>query len=81
MPGHEGKEYVQIWVDIDDRPGMIATAANIFAEAGINIRNISIQDSREYEGGSLRVTVLSVKDAEIGADLLRDIGLSVRVVR
>ncbi len=81
LPGTYRKEYVQIWVDVDDKPGMIASVAGIFADAGINIRNIAIQDSREYEGGSLRITVQSGDDAARGTELLTGLGMRARVVR
>ncbi|MHB8961788.1 MAG: prephenate dehydrogenase/arogenate dehydrogenase family protein [Saccharofermentanales bacterium] len=80
LPGKFKDGTIQLWVEIDDKPGMIARVSTIFSVAGINIRNIGIQDSREYEGGSLRITLSSPEDAEKGAKLLADAKMLVRIV-
>lgn len=72
---------VQLWVEIDDRPGMIAIVSAIFADAMINIRNIGIQDTREYEGGALRITLSTYEDALSGYELLKKEKMQVRIVR
>lgn len=72
---------VQLWVEVDDRPGMIARVSAIFADAMINIRNIGIQDSREYEGGALRITLSTYEDALSGYELLKKEKMQVRIVR
>lgn len=80
LPGKNKDGTVQLWVEIDDKPGMIARVSTIFSNAKINIRNIGIQDSREYEGGSLRITLSSEEDANDGAKLLTDAKMSVRIM-
>ncbi|MHB1453333.1 MAG: prephenate dehydrogenase/arogenate dehydrogenase family protein [Saccharofermentanales bacterium] len=80
LPGKNKDGTVQLWVEIDDKPGMIARVSTIFSNAKINIRNIGIQDSREYEGGSLRITLSSEPDAVYGAKLLTDANMSVRIM-
>lgn len=62
--------YVQIWVDVDDKPGVIGQVAVILGENHINIKNINIQDNREYEGGCMRITLTSIEDAKKSVDIL-----------
>ncbi len=81
LPGKTRDGTVQLWVEIDDKPGMIARVSAFFSKARINIRDIGIQDSREYEGGSLRITLSSAEDAQKGETLLRDAGMTARIVR
>lgn len=75
-----GNGPVQLWVEVDDKPGMIGRIAVLFGNNGINIKNINIQNNRAYEGGSLRITLSSLKDAEQGMDLLEKEKLVVRIV-
>jgi prephenate dehydrogenase len=43
-------------VDVEDKPGSIATIATMLSVNGINIKNIGIVHSREYEGGVLEIS-------------------------
>jgi len=45
----------EIRVDVEDKPGIIATVATILSFNGINIKNIGILNSREYENGILQI--------------------------
>jgi hypothetical protein len=63
-----------------DRPGSIARIVNLFSEAKINIRDIYIQDSREFEGGSLRITLSRSADAALAEELLLAEGLEVKLI-
>jgi len=71
---------VQLWVEVDDKPGMIGRIAVLFGDHGINIKNMNIQDNRAYEGGSLRITLSSMDDAKQGEQLLREEGLTARMI-
>lgn len=71
---------VQLWVEVDDKPGMIGKIAVMFGDHGINIKNMNIQDNRAYEGGSLRITLSSLDDARMGEQLLSKESLSVRII-
>jgi prephenate dehydrogenase len=71
---------VQLWVEVDDKPGMIGKIAVLFGDNKINIKNINIQDNREYEGGSMRITLSGIEDAQLGAKLLEDENLNFRIV-
>lgn len=75
-----GNRPVQLWVEVDDKPGMIGKIAVLFGDHGINIKNMNIQDNRAYEGGSLRITLSSLDDARIGEQLLSKENLSVRII-
>lgn len=91
---HQAKEYrddiarysiskggnVQIWVEVDDKPGMIGKIAVLFGDNKINIKNINIQDNREYEGGSMRITLSSIEDARLGSKLLDKEQLKYRII-
>jgi len=75
------KDRVQLWVDVDDKPGIIGKIAVILGDNNINIKNINIQDNREYEGGCMRITLASSQDALIAAKILENENLKVRIVR
>jgi len=75
------KDRVQLWVDVDDKPGIIGKIAVILGDNNINIKNINIQDNREYEGGCMRITLASSDDAMIAANILEKENLKVRIVR
>jgi prephenate dehydrogenase len=80
LTGFSGSRPVQLWVEVDDKPGMIGRIAVLFGDRGINIKNMNIQDNRAYEGGSLRITLSSSEDARLGAELLQKENLTVRIV-
>lgn len=45
----------EIYLDLDDKAGEIATIATILGQNGISIRNIGIINNREFEEGVLRI--------------------------
>ncbi len=47
--------HYDISVEVEDRPGIIATIATALAEADINIKDIEVLKVRENEGGTLRL--------------------------
>lgn len=53
-PGPFMKTY-EIIVDVVDEPGIIANIATLLSKHGINIKNIGIINSREYENGVLQI--------------------------
>lgn len=77
---HSRNQPVQLWVEVDDKPGMIGRIAVLFGDHGINIKNMNIQDNRAYEGGSLRITLSSIDDAKLGAELLKKEMVTVRII-
>lgn len=59
-----------IFVNIDDRAGAIATIATILSVNGISIKNIGIIHNREFTDGIMRLELYSEKDAEQAQHLL-----------
>lgn len=58
----------EIIVDVVDKPGTIGEIATILGNNGVNIKNINVSNSREFEQGCLRITLPdsdSVKNAVI----------------
>lgn len=70
------QEY-DILVDVVDRPGIISSIATILANNGINIKNINVSNSREFEQGCLRITLPDLKSANTAHDLLAASGYRV----
>ncbi|HZJ83473.1 MAG TPA: prephenate dehydrogenase [Clostridia bacterium] len=52
--------YYDLYVDVEDRPGVIGEIATLLGKGSINIKNLRIINSREDEPGSL---VISLPDA------------------
>lgn len=61
---------VQILLNIEDRPGVLAKLTALLSEADINIHNLSIQDARQYEGGQVRLFISSPEEARRARELL-----------
>lgn len=80
MTPHSRNQTVQLWIEVDDKPGMIGRIAVLFGDHGINIKNMNIQDNRAYEGGSLRITLSSTDDAKLGEELLKKELVTVRII-
>jgi len=51
----------ELIADIEDEPGIIGKIATLLGDNGINIKNINVSNSREFEQGCLKIT-LSDKD-------------------
>ena len=60
-----------LFVNIDDRTGAIATIATVLSVNGISIKNIGIIHNREYADGVLKIELYSLEDAEKSERLLR----------
>lgn len=67
----------QIIVDVRDRPGIIGEIATILAAGNINIKNINVANSREFEHGCLVITLPDIDSANIAFDLLSESGYKV----
>ena len=61
----------ELYVNIDDRAGAIATVATILSVGGISIRNIGIINNREFSDGVLRIELGSGGDLKKAKELLR----------
>ncbi|OPZ95769.1 MAG: prephenate dehydrogenase [Bacteroidetes bacterium ADurb.Bin408] len=60
----------EIVVDVVDKPGIIAKIATIIGDNNINIKNINVSNSREFEQGCLRITLPDVESMNLAYDLL-----------
>ncbi len=47
----------ELLVDVKDEPGIIGSIATLLGSNGINIKNINVSNSREFEQGCLRITL------------------------
>ncbi|MFQ5675766.1 MAG: prephenate dehydrogenase/arogenate dehydrogenase family protein, partial [bacterium] len=70
------RPYFDITVVVEDKPGMIATIANLLAEANINIKDIEILKIREGEGGAMRLAVESESDRSTALKTLNQNGFA-----
>lgn len=67
-----------IVVDVEDRPGIIATIATALAQKGINIKNIGIVHSRENEEGALEIRFEDEESMKAGMKTLSALGYRVK---
>lgn len=59
-----------ITVDIQDKPGAIGTIATILNSQGLNIKNISILNSRDYSEGALEIIFDTQSDKDKAITIL-----------
>ncbi len=67
----------ELVVDVVDRPGIIGKIATLLGENSVNIKNINVSNSREYEQGCLRITLPDMESANFAFDLLAGSGYKV----
>lgn len=67
----------EIIVDVVDKPGIIAEIATILGNNSINIKNINVSNSREFEQGCLKITLSDYESVNIAFDLLTDRGYKI----
>lgn len=66
-----------IVADVEDKPGIIGEIATILGKNGVNIKNINVSNSREYEQGCLRITLPDPGSMNMAFDLLCSAGYKV----
>lgn len=67
----------EIFVDIPDKAGMIATIATLLSANDINIKNIGIVNSREYENGVLQILFDTEENMRRSISLLTEMRFTV----
>ncbi|MDR1688675.1 MAG: prephenate dehydrogenase [Clostridiales bacterium] len=67
----------RIFVDVYDKPGIIATASTLLSVNNINIKNIGIVNSREYQSGVMQIVFETLESMEKSAELLRGMNFTV----
>ena len=60
----------ELFVNVDDRAGAIATIATILSAGGLSIRNIGIIHNREFADGVLRIELNTADDSDRARELL-----------
>lgn len=71
----------EIIIDVMDRPGIIGEIATILGGNNINIKNINVTNSREFEQGCLRITLVDLESVNIAFDLLESKGYKVYKIK
>lgn len=66
-----------IVVDVIDKPGIIGEIATILGNKGINIKNINVSNSREFEQGCLRISLPDADSVSKSFTLLTENGYKV----
>ena len=61
-------------VYVEDTPGSLAAITALLAEAGVSIRNLTLRNARQYEGGQLRIFVTDAVEQQKSLDILRSEG-------
>lgn len=69
----------ELFVDIVDRPGTIATVTTHLSIHGINIKNIGVVNNREFENGVLQVIFDTESDRNRSIGLLNNLNFTVHV--
>lgn len=67
----------ELEVDVADTPGVIGKIATLLGEHMINIKNINVSNSREYENGCLRITLADQEGMNNSHNLLSEAGFKV----
>jgi len=67
----------RIIVDVQDRPGIIGEIATLLGRHNINIKNIYVANSREFEQGCLVITLQDMESMNTAFDLLTEKGYKV----
>ncbi len=66
-----------ISIDIEDKPGELGKLTTLLGENGINIKNINISNSREYDHGCLKITFSDIESVDKAYNLLKSHGYKV----
>ena len=67
----------ELVVDVIDKPGIIGEIASILGNNGVNIKNINVSNSREFEQGCLTISLPDLVSSNIAFELLSNDGYRV----
>jgi len=67
----------ELLVDVKDEPGIIGKIATLLGNNGINIKNINVSNSREFEQGCLKITLSDQNNADRAFEILSDFSYKV----
>ena len=67
----------EIIVDVLDKPGIIGEIASILGINSVNIKNINVSNSREFEQGCLTISLPDLKSSNKAMELLSNKGYKV----
>jgi prephenate dehydrogenase len=71
----------EITVDVADKPGVLGEIATLLGSNGINIKNLNVSNSREFEHGCLRISLQENENLEESCKLLQEAGFSASVLK
>lgn len=72
--------HFDLGLNVEDKPGVIATIAVTLAEENINIKDIEVLKVREGEFGSLRISLETPEARQRASQLLEEKGISTRII-
>ncbi len=67
----------ELIADIKDEPGVIGKIATLLGSNGINIKNINVSNSREFEQGCLKITLSDQNNTDRAFKILSDFSYKV----
>jgi len=67
----------ELIADIKDEPGIIGKIATLLGNNGINIKNINVSNSREFEQGCLKITLSDQSNTDRAFEILSDFSYKV----
>ena len=68
-----------LFISLEDKPGVIAAIAGALAAAGMNIKDIEVVKVREGEAGTLRLALETREDRDKARQILTDLDYTVRL--
>lgn len=64
--------YYDLYVDVEDRPGVIGEVTTLLGKSSINIKNLRIINSREGEPGSLIISLMDAPSLKKAQKILKE---------